>query len=118
MRITVLIADLREPGLQGKWIKELRLIIISNRLTVGEATAVLAHELTHAKLGHHGRQPAIVEALVDEIAAAWLITRYDRAAIQGMPTNEAAARLGVPVWLLEAHRRLEALNSQEAVAGE
>lgn len=55
MQVSVLVGDLREPELQGKWVYELRLILISNRLTIGEATAVLAHELIHAKLDHRGR---------------------------------------------------------------
>lgn len=105
MRVSVLVGDLREPRLQGKWVYELRLILISNRLTIGEATAVLAHELVHAKLDHRGRQSVVVEAWVDEVAAGWLITDWEwgyACRLCGGDFDCVAARLGVPRWLVVA----------------
>lgn len=108
MSVSVLVGDLREPGLQGKWVSELRLILISNRLTIGEATAVLAHELIHAKLDHRGRQSAEVEAWVDEVAAGWLITDWEWGFVCRLCGGDfdcVAARLGVPRWLVAARCR-------------
>lgn len=84
--------------LAGAYFHQEQLIIIDARLPPARLIETLAHEYTHATLGHDGCQPHHIETKVDKYAAQLLISPAEYALAEhlyGTDTYAIADELGV-----------------------
>lgn len=101
-------------GTWGIYDKPRHLITISPGLNQAQYRSTLAHELGHARYGHHGHHPK-TEKLADKWAAKKLIT-FDLLLEQAqftLATSEIAAQLNVMPWVVEAF--VNTLNAKQVV---
>lgn len=116
--VTIIDTGNLPAGHHGLWDHQHATIYLDARLSSRERRWTLAHELVHARAGHHGPQAPVVEAWVDEQAAAMLILPEDyREAeiIHDGNSVEIAKDLGVPPSAITAWRRWWARHTYRAV---
>ena len=101
-------------GTWGIYDKPRHLITISPGLNQAQYRSTLAHELGHARYGHHGHHPK-TEKLADKWAAGKLLN-FDMILEQAqftLATSEIAAQLNVMPWVVEAF--VNTLNAKQVV---
>lgn len=107
MDVTV-VTGTTPTGWEGAWDATTRTIHLAAHLPDWEATAVLAHEMTHARAGHNGHQSPAVERAVDETVAHTLLDHEQVAraeAAVGCHPGALADELEVPTWVITAYQR-------------
>ena len=101
-------------GLWGIYDKPRHLITLSPGLSEAQYRSTLAHEIGHARYGHHGHHPK-TERLADKWAAGKLLN-FDMILEQArftLATSEIAAQLNVMPWVVEAF--VNTLNAKQVV---
>lgn len=101
-------------GLWGIYDHPRNLITICPGLSEPQFRSTLAHELGHARYGHHGHHPKN-ERMADKWAAGKLLN-FDMILEQAqftLATSEIAAQLNVMPWVVEAF--VNTLNAKQVV---
>ena len=96
-----------EEGPRGLWDAHSRSIWIDSRLSDRSARSLLAHELGHATLGHHGPQSEARERDAWQWAAQTLIGSWDYARAEwehGAHPGALAEALDVSVQVIYGYR--------------